>query len=97
MTVPFGVQVLRPRVVWKYELELAGNEFFIPASRSFLTVGVQENRIVLWVAVDPDTPDSRVRFWVTGTGSAIPDWAYHYVGTVQVEGWVWHTFADTGL
>lgn len=85
------------RVVWKYELELGANEFFIPNDHCILTVGVQANRIVLWVEVQPDLPDGPVGFWVSPTGSAIPDSYPYYVGTVQVEGWVWHTYTASHM
>lgn len=77
--------------IFKY----AATEFIdLPEDAEILHVGVQNNQIYLWAAVDVDKPTVRRQFKVVGTG-----WDYNpdgmkYLGTAHVGPFVWHVFED---
>ena len=58
-----------------------------------LSAGVQNNRIVIWVLVNPAEPYVSRSIMVIGTGWSITDpEMYRFVGTVQINWLVWHVF-----
>jgi hypothetical protein len=66
----------------------------MPSIKQALALQVQGDTPTLWAIVDTDsTPEIRtiLAFW---TGQEVPDVldALHYLGTVQIDGLVWHYF-----
>lgn len=57
-----------------------------------LTVQMQDGRPCLWMRVPTDVYDYQAhRFYWVGTGQECP-FPSAYVGTVQLDGYVWHLF-----
>lgn len=96
------------RTIWKVELspDPAGRCWVeVPVGAHPLSVGVQEDKIVAWLLVDPTVAKRRVHFLVYGTGHPVHvSYAQNYfvgtvqnyfVGTVQLRnGLVFHFFYD---
>ena len=59
-------------VIWKYHLQpdLSRNitTIEIPIQHVILSVGQQDNEIMLWIMVDPESPLMQKRFFIIGTG-----------------------------
>jgi len=92
--VPNGKKIEHenPRVVWKYQLELTGNDqkIEIPAKATLLTVAWQ-NSPAMWFLVDKDQPKEIRTFRVVGTGHPV-DFTGEFLGTCFVDQYVWHVF-----
>ena len=86
----------RAVVVRKYVLSLIDadwQELAMPAGANLLHVDEQAGKICLWALIDPDGEPEARTFTIAGTGHRVPETAI-YVGTVQVEKYVWHVFED---
>ena len=82
------------RIIWKYQLDVrATQKIKMPDPAHMLTVQVQDNVPVLWAIVDSAAEKKTVTVTMHGTGTEPgPDPDEHYVGTVQLSGYVWHYF-----
>ena len=83
------------KVIYKYTLEVTDEqEVKMPAGAQILCVQVQHGRPTLWALVDPEKKLEDRRFFVHGTGNPIHSDAKVkcYIGTVQINGFVWHVF-----
>lgn len=78
-------------------------EFSAPADAVMLDVQLQNGAPVLWYLCDPDTPKIHRRVVTWGTGTPFPgsrdvpglvSAGRCYVKTYQLNGFVWHVFAD---
>lgn len=82
--------------VHKYPLDLKDEvEVRMPAFAEVLCVQVQNNVPCLWAKVDTRESSIRTRrFFLVGTGNAMPVFAGEYVGTFQLSGGalVFHVF-----
>lgn len=59
--------------VWKFELVQGTVELKLPVGAWVLSAAGQNDRVMLWVAVDPSTKDTKPRrFHVVPTGGEIP-------------------------
>lgn len=88
-------------VIHKYQIETKSEmqEVAFPCGAEFLHVGLQNNVITIWVAVDEENAPVTYDFWVRPTGGHTPtdeegdDVESRHIGTVQAEyGLVWHVF-----
>lgn len=80
--------------VWKYPLQFdLDNEFWMSGDGGRVVhVGEQCGSVMLWAEVSiGDRPKQRV-FRIFGTGNAIPAKYATHVGTVQIDGFVWHVY-----
>lgn len=82
------------QVIYKYPLETFYNEIKLPLYSEVLTAQLQDQRIMLWIKLDPKLPKIRVRkFEVIGTGWEIDTNPRDYISTVQThDGLVFHVF-----
>lgn len=94
--------------IWKKPLQPGpGHQGFdIPAGAALLSVQLQNGGPTLWFLCDPEQPVKRRRVVVYGTGhvvevaltptidSTAQQAAASYVGTYQLNGYVWHVFDD---
>lgn len=84
--------------IFKYELELIDKQTIdLPTNHQVLSVGVQNNKIMLWVKIDPQSPPTRETFYIIGTGNSMPENCSKYsnfIGTVQMPPFVWHVFKE---
>jgi hypothetical protein len=84
------------KVIWKYRVPVEPQfRLDMPTHRKLLSFGPQDDRPVLWVLVDPDTPRESVGFRLYGTGMPLGYFG-KYIGTsaMPFSGLVWHLFED---
>lgn len=83
--------------IWKYHLDITSDAQSVemPKDAQIISVQNQGCRITMWAIVNPAADKEVRQFRIWGTGWQIDD--YHldlcdFVGTVQIEGFVWHVF-----
>lgn len=82
------------RAVWKFPLNETPQDIEAPIV-DFLTVQYQGDTICVWAIVNQDTPPSKYRLYVEGTGWESSKISHDtYIGTVQGDGCVWHIFYE---
>jgi hypothetical protein len=72
------------KVIWKFKLKGADNEFDAPAGARPLCTQIQDGPVV-WLECERSAPPSKHRLRAFATGQNIPDDAGDYVGTLQFE------------
>ena len=79
--------------IYKYELKIPGvNTVPLPIESEILSVQMQQEKLCMWVMLEPDAPKQIELFVVYGTGWDISDSPGKHLGTVQDRGLVWHVF-----
>ena len=79
--------------IWKYPLAVVVEQVIdVPLGADALCLQLQGRTPTLWVAVDPDAEKTRRTIRLVGTGMAELTADTHYLGTVQLDGYVWHYF-----
>lgn len=92
-------------VIWKFPLEIVKEqEIETPAEAMFLTLQSQNNIPTFWVYCNPEREKVKTKIYCFGTGvfcdlsdknpnafSLIAN-NKKYLGTVQIDGLVWHYF-----
>ena len=83
--------------IWKFPLELTGvQEVEMPSGSQLLSVAVQQETLCLWAMVDLDRGTKERRMIdIIGTGNPIDSHRRSFIGTVQMESFVWHVFERT--
>lgn len=84
------------RVVWKYQLDRfsMSADIEVPNGSRIVHVGMQKDRITLWIELDPNSKDLiKRRFYAIGTGHPVGEWLQH-IGTTQDGAFVWHVYAE---
>lgn len=86
------------RTIWKYPLGIHHtSEIPVPEGGQILSLQLQDNTPTLWIKVNPDAPKVFRMFLVVPTGGSFEDDEnLKYIGTVQVEQFVWHYFEVRG-
>lgn len=85
------------KTIWKFPLSEVVSLTFgleMPLGADVVHVGVQNGEIVLWARVDTELEIVTRYFVIIETGDPEPHGAY--VGTVQIEQYVWHVFEPYG-
>lgn len=81
------------QVIHKYPIPLATvSRIDLPIDAFILTVQVQGNGPVMWAQVNPANELRPRTVYVIGTGHTVRDEHADYVGTVQIDGFVWHIY-----
>lgn len=83
------------RTIWKFPLEVTDLQTIqMPVDAHFLSVGQQDDELMLWALVDPENQLIPTTFAIYGTGHPIgaAESDEYHVGTVQVGPYVWHVF-----
>ena len=82
------------QTIWKFPLPISEPlRVAMPAGATLLTVQMQGEQIVVWGLVDPEAPRIERRFYLVGTGHAVPPGKPIYLGSVQpFSGLVLHIF-----
>jgi hypothetical protein len=79
---------MNKKVIWKYEIEVSNDHVLdIPAHSELLYLGTQDDKIYLWVMLDPYTKGVKRHFRTVGTGHPIEeneDEKLMYVGSYQL-------------
>lgn len=82
--------------IWKFPLRLAVEQTIeVPLGAVGLHCDLQDERPCIWVCVDPEAERTTRRIIMVGTGNPHPDLAKPtttHIGTVQMNGYVWHYF-----
>jgi len=86
------------KTIWKYKIPL--KDYFttkMPEHSIIISVGEQNNDMVMWAIVDNNCPEVEVKFALFGTGFPLDeDKSLQFVGTIQRhDGLVFHLFMDT--
>lgn len=84
------------KAIWKYPLSLdSRQEILVPLGSKFLCVQVQNNIPTIWIMVNPEAELMGQGFRIIGTGWKLNDApSGMYLGTFQLDGFVWHLFED---
>lgn len=81
------------RVIWKYPLAPADEQTIqMPQGAYVMPVQIQDDAPCLWALVDPSKPVESHVIRIIGTGNPCGDYPGRYIGTVQLDGLVWHVF-----
>ncbi len=77
--------------IYKYPVPIEG-EFYLnlPANHQIITFQVQNGQPCVWIRVDAGAVTNPVKFAIIGTGHEYDPSEYGYIGTIQLEGFVWH-------
>lgn len=95
------------KVIYKYPLRVVDSQLVLmPTGAKILSVQAQNGTLCMWAVVD-EMPENQSNvsveyrtFYIFGTGNSIPagmpthvvsDHKY-FIGTVQMDGFVWHVF-----
>ena len=84
---------MRRRTIWKFRIEFDVEQTIeLPVNHEILTVQMQGDFAYIWVLVDPEEVKGSFAFRIVGTGHREVLDTDKYVGTFQVDGFVWHLF-----
>lgn len=83
--------------IWKFELKKERTQLVnMPEKSEIIDIQMQNDKIVMWALVSPETPEIEVKINMYGTG-----WETHentskdeYLATVQDGDFVWHFFMN---
>ncbi len=82
--------------IWKFALIPGVQVLPMPVGAQALSVGMQDDTLVLWVLVRPDAAKELRMVTVLGTGWDVKTSPGKFIGTVQhPNGLVWHVFVPT--
>ena len=82
--------------IFKYILtETSIQEIELPESPKFLSVQNQNDKICVWIRVNEDAKLKSFKFHIYGTGNSCNySINFLYLGTVQINTFVWHIFVE---
>lgn len=84
---------MRRRTIFKYRIQFeVEQKLELPVSHEILTLQMQGDYAFIWALVDPDEVKGEFAFRIVGTGHREVLDTDKYVGTYQVDGFVWHLF-----
>lgn len=79
--------------IYKYTMTKPEMDFPIPNVFKYLSAGIQNDTIVFWVMVNPNTLKTKRHFKAINTGVEFPDVVNTYIGTAtSTTGIIWHLF-----
>lgn len=79
--------------IYKYVLNIVGwQPVSMPIGARVLSVGNQNGHLCMWAMVDPSKETELRGFFIIGTGNRITRDLGQFVGTVQIDQFVWHVF-----
>jgi hypothetical protein len=78
--------------IWKYPLNGIISNVEIPMDAEILTVQLQNGQPTIWALVNPKNELESRNFTIVGTGNPFDDTNHQYIGTFQIEPFVWHLF-----
>jgi hypothetical protein len=81
-------------VIWKYHISQKRLALAMPQNAQILHVAVQANEIMLWAKCHPENPLEERNIEVVATGERFAP-VFKYLGTVHIEGLVWHVMERT--
>ena len=79
-------------VIHKHVLEITDQQTIKTFSGAHpLAFQVQDGKPCLWLLVDPEQRETNIDFFIYGTGHEVYETLVH-LGTIQLDGFVWHLF-----
>ena len=79
--------------IFKYYLQLTDTQTLqMPEGFEVLNVSNEGGRIVFWAEADEEEELVDIDFYVVGTGNELEHPLRVYMGTVQMNGFVWHVY-----
>jgi len=80
------------RTIWKFQFEIS-DEIIIemPEGSEILSIQVQGGMPTLWAICDPSRKNYNRVLSCYGTGHKVR-YTQNYIGTIQINGFVWHLF-----
>lgn len=84
--------------IFKYELPLVVDVIPVAMPKDARVIAVQNQRgaVTLWAEVEAEAPPVNRVFRIIGTGHSFDRTGLRYVGTVQVNAFVWHVYEYAG-
>lgn len=83
-------------IIYKYPMEMLRLQFIeFPAGAKILSVANQNGTICLWASIlnpDADAATRRRAIEIIGTGDQVSKADRTFIGTVLMDGYVWHIF-----
>lgn len=81
------------KTIYKYQIEIADGQLIrMPKGATILTVQLQDGKPYLWAKIETGNPNVVRSINMFGTGNPISDAPLDYIGTIQLNGFVWHVF-----
>jgi hypothetical protein len=84
------------KVIYKYELQIKSQQVIeIPRQSKFLTLQLQDGVPCVWLEVNTNNTNTTQRvFKMHGTGHEFVNNLDVYLGTVLINGFVWHYYEE---
>ncbi len=83
------------KTIFKYSLSISDQVLlYLPEEAEVLSVQGQADQLVLWAIVDPSRNVEPRLFSIYGTGNLFQSDNARYIGTAQVNSYVWHVFEE---
>ena len=81
------------KTIWKFPLELTGVQtVMLPDFYDPLCVQAQNGILCLWALVNPGCRQVPCEIRIVGTGQPFERAGLRYIGTCQIDSFVWHVF-----
>lgn len=85
--------------IWKQKLKVTDvQKILVPEGTEILSIAVQNGEICIWEKVpsnffwSPEAMFEERLIDIFGTGNPMEDYEGRFIGTVQLNGFVWHVF-----
>jgi hypothetical protein len=79
--------------IYKYPLEVVFYQaFLVPEGATLLCIQLQRNIPCIWAKIDTENAKEILEVFTYGTGHIIDTHEKWYLGTYQIEDFVWHVF-----
>lgn len=79
--------------IFKYPMHVESNfNVQLPCGAKILHFEAQGGYPMMWAEVHPEGEFENVRFHCHGTGHDVPEDGREFVGTVQIDSFVWHFY-----
>jgi len=81
--------------IYKYQFDITDTVTIdMPIGSQVMSFDSQDNKPTLWALVEPEAEIEERTFYLFGTGHNVPDNfdASDHIGTIQINGLVWHLF-----
>lgn len=83
------------KTIYKYHIALKKEQTIVlPMEYQILGIQMQNDTLCMWVMVDMDNPVESINIRIYGTGHEITEEDIKHIGTIQIDGFVWHVFTE---
>lgn len=81
------------KTIWKFPLDIVGtNRVDMPVGAHVISVKTQHGRPTIWAMCAPENMLEQRIFRIVGTGHLFNPQGHMHIGTVIIDGFVWHVF-----